>query len=183
VRVSPDGTSFAIRTAGGQFAMLRTGSDTFAIGQWLAADADVRTAKDARLSEGIACDDAGCIGRLADGTVVAIAKTLEAFAEDCVRAALVLSAHVAPPGCRAPVVDRAEWLQNGAIALRRVGNGWVTETARPPGYDRPWARARASTENAGASADGRANTPSATSPSTRPPRDATPRSEDLEPGD
>src|SRR5262245_28058643 len=39
------------------------------------ADADARTPKDSTLGEGIRCDAAGCVGRLRDGSLVAIAKT------------------------------------------------------------------------------------------------------------
>src|SRR5262245_46250907 len=125
VLISPDGTSFAIRTAPGKLSFLKAGNDSFAIQQWLAADADARTMKDP-LGEGIACDEAGCVGKLADGAVVAIARSIEAFAEDCRRAALVLSPREAPPGCAAPVIDRKAWQRNGALALRRVGDGWET---------------------------------------------------------
>jgi len=34
------------------------------------------------------------------------------------------------------------------MALRRVGSGWEITAARSPGYDRPWARGRASAEDA-----------------------------------
>jgi competence protein ComEC len=88
VLIAPDGASIAVRTAGGRLAMLRTGSDSFAIQQWLAADADARSAKDKELAVGLRCDDAGCIGRLADGAIVAIARRPEAFEEDCRRAAV-----------------------------------------------------------------------------------------------
>ena len=124
--------------------MVKTGSDTFAFREWLAADADARTPKDKALGEGIRCDEAGCVGRLADGALVAIPKTIEAFEEDCRRAALVVSAREAPPDCAARVVDRHVWQRNGALALRRVGQGLGDLTARPAGYDRrgrarrPW---------------------------------------------
>jgi competence protein ComEC len=179
VLIAPDGASFAVRTAGGRLSVLRTGNDSFAAAQWLAADADERTAKDKALGEGIACDDAGCVGRLADGTVVAIARTPEAFAEDCRRAALVVSARTAPPGCKTQLVDRAAWQDGGAIALRRVGNGWQMERARPAGYDRPWAPAGRPTraDNVGAT-----SAPSASTSIRAQQRDATPRAEDLEPG-
>jgi competence protein ComEC len=173
VLIAPDGASFAVRTAGGRLAMLRTGSDTFAIQQWLAADADARSAKDKELAEGIRCDDAGCIGRLADGAIVAIARRPEAFAEDCRRAAVVVSTRMAPPDCAALVVDRAVWQRGGAIALRHAGGKWEITAARPPGLDRPWARRRQTAEEVPASA----------APQRREPRDATPRAEDMEPGD
>jgi competence protein ComEC len=171
VLISPDGASFALRTRSGHLAMLKTGSDTFAIQQWLAADADARDPKDKSLGDGVACDDAGCTGRLADGSIVAIARTVEAFAEDCRHAAIVLSAREAPPGCRAVLVDRKVWQRGGAIALRRAGGAWEIVRARPPGYDRPWAPASQVAEE-----------PATRNPPTRP-RDATPRPEDLEPGD
>jgi len=172
VLIAPDGASFAVRTAGGRLAMLRTGSDSFAIQQWLAADADARGAKDKDLAEGIRCDDAGCIARLGDGAIVAIARRPEAFEEDCRRAAVVVSTRMAPPDCAALVVDRAVWQRGGAIALRHVGGKWEISAARPPGLDRPWARGRPSAEEV----------PASVTPQRREPRDATPRTEDMEPG-
>ena len=99
VLVAPEGTAFAVRTAGGRLAMVKSGSDTFAVREWLVADADRRDPKDKALSDGIRCDPAGCVARLADDSIVAIANSVEAFEEDCRRAAVVLSARDAPPGC------------------------------------------------------------------------------------
>jgi competence protein ComEC len=173
VLVAADGSAFAIRGENGRLAVIKSGSDVFAVREWLAADADARAPKDGTLGSGIRCDDAGCIGRLRDGSLVAIAKTIEAFEEDCRRTALVLSARTAPPGCRTQVIDRPVWRRSGAIALRRVGAGGFEITpTRPVGVDRPWARAVAQGN------DG----PEAGRP-TSPARDATPREEDLEAGD
>ena len=175
VRVAADGSAFAVRGADGQLAMIKTGNDTFAFREWLAADADARTPGDKTLADKIRCDEAGCTARLADGALVAIAKTIEAFEEDCRRAVLVLSAREAPPGCAALVVDRQVWRRTGAIALRRVGQGFEITAARPAGYDRPWARAVAQP----------GETPEAAraTPARPQPRDATPRAEDLDAGD
>ena len=95
----------------------------------------------------------------------------EAFAEDCARAAVVISPREGPPACAATLIDRNAWRGHGAIALRWSGGRLEQSTARPDGYDRPWARApRAPSESATATA--------------RPvPLNATPRAEDLEPGD
>jgi competence protein ComEC len=171
VLVAAEGGALAVRGADGRLAMIRTGSDTFAFQEWLGADADRRSAKDRGLGGGIRCDGAGCIGRLADGALISFARSAEAFAEDCRRAAVVVSAREAPPGCRALVIDRPLLRQAGAVALRRVGEGFEVTAARPPGYDRPWARAP--------SAPGE---PGEAVPPARP-RDATPRADDLEPGD
>jgi competence protein ComEC len=145
VLVAPEGSAVAVRTAAGRLAIVKSGSDIFAMREWLAADADSRTPKDKGLDQGIACDQAGCIGRLADGALVAISRTTEAFEEDCRRAALVVSTRQAPAGCAAhrniPVIDRKVWRLSGAVALRRVGGSFETIVARSPGYNRPWARA------------------------------------------
>ena len=86
---------------------------------------------------------------------------------------MVLSTRMAPPDCAALVIDRAVWQRGGAIALRHVDGKWEISAARPPGLDRPWARGRHTAEEA---------LPSAV-PQRREPRDATPRTEDMEPGD
>src|SRR5262249_12515823 len=81
--------------------------------------------------------------RLTDGRIAAIALTAEAFAEDCRRAAVVVSAREAPPGCAALVIDRNAWRAYGAIALRVTATGFAVDAAKPRGTDRPWARAAA----------------------------------------
>jgi competence protein ComEC len=173
VLVAGDGSAFAVRGADGRFAVVRTGNDTFAVREWLAADADTRSPKDPALDSGIMCDAAGCVGRLRDGSLVAIAKTLEAFEEDCRRAALVISARDTPPSCAASVVDRAIWRRYGAMALRRIGDRFEITSARPAGHERPWTHALAP------ASDG----PEAGRPPSAPARDATPRPDDLEAGD
>jgi competence protein ComEC len=174
VLVSGDAGAFAVRNREGRLAMIRSGSDAFTLRAWLAADADPRSPTDASLGEGIGCDAAGCVGRLGDGTPIALARSIEAFAEDCRRAAVVISARKAPPGCAAIVIDRSVLQRSGAMALRRVGQGFELAAARPPGYDRPWAPA--------ISAGGESGDPG-TAARRAPERDATLRQEDLEPGD
>jgi competence protein ComEC len=173
VLIAADGSAVAVRGESGRFSMAKSGSDLFALREWLAADADARTPKDSTLGEGIRCDAAGCVGRLRDGSLVAIAKTIEAFEEDCRRAVLVVSARDAPPGCTALVVDRQVWRRSGAMALRRLGERFEITTTRPLGYDRPWRPAVAPESGA--------PVPPRAMPSQ--PRDATPREDDLEAGD
>jgi competence protein ComEC len=171
ILVAGDGMTLAVRGADGRLAIVRSGSDTFAARQWLAADADPRAHTDPGLAKTSRCDQAGCIGRLADGRLVALARTPEAFEEDCRRATVVASPREAPPGCTAVLIDQSSLRRTGAVALHRNGDGFKITAARPDGYDRPWARAR----------------PPAVAPPTTPaaraPVDATPRVEDLEPGD
>ena len=171
VLVAGDGQTAALRGPGGRLVLLSSGRDTFAVKEWLAADGDARTVKDAGLKDGVLCDAAGCVGRLADGRLVSMALKAEAFAEDCARVAVVVSAREAPGACAATLVDRKISRANGAIALRWTGNRFEQSAARPPGYERPWARApreRATGEQ---------------TPTQPAVRDATPREDDLEIGD
>jgi competence protein ComEC len=118
VLVAGDGQVAALRGPAGRLAVLHSGRDTFAIKEWLAADGDARTVKDAGLHDGVLCDAAGCIGRLVDGRLVSVALTAEAVAEDCARAAVVVSARAAPGDCSALLVDRKLWLSHGAALDR-----------------------------------------------------------------
>jgi competence protein ComEC len=180
--VAPDASAVGIRGGDGRLAMVHSGSDVFALREWLAADGDARGPKDSTLAKGISCDEAGCIGRLRDGALVAVVKRADAFEEDCRRAVLVISARAMPPDCETLIIDRAglrpaaagSW---GAVALRRVDGRFEITTTRPIGYDRPWARngARNPSPLTGGLEAGSLRTPQS--------RDATPRPDDLEPGD
>jgi competence protein ComEC len=179
VLIAPSGDLLAVRGADGKLAIVKKGGDAFAVKEWLAADADARTTADPTLATGVVCDAVGCNARLADRSLVALTIGPEAFAEDCWRAALVVSSRTAPPDCPAMAIDRSTRTRSGALALRRIGGSWHITPARPDGYDRPWARTRA----AGATSSSTSE-PSTASPKAKSsPRDATPKPADLEPGD
>jgi competence protein ComEC len=174
ILVAVDGRSLAARSSEGGLSVVMTRNDAFSIREWLAADGDARSSADASLRQGVSCDDAGCLARLADGAQVSLALSAEAFEEDCRRAAVVVTPREGPSACDALLIDRKVWRQTGALALRRAGDGFEIIASRPPGYDRPWTRA--------------VPTPTELTPASTParqpiPRDATPREEDLEPGD
>ena len=149
---------------------LSSGRDSFAVKEWLAADEDVRSVKDAHLRDGVQCDAVGCIGRLADGRLVSFVQSVEAFAEDCARAAVVISPREAPGSCAATLIDRKAWRANGALTLRWTGERFALSAARPPGYGRSWARGAP-----------RATPDTSALPARAP--DATPRPADLEQDD
>jgi competence protein ComEC len=96
---------------------------------------------------------------------------VEAFAEDCARAAVVVSPREAPGACNALLIDRRSWRANGALALRWTIDRFELKAARPPGYERPWARAP------------REPASTALAPTRPAASDATPRTEDMEIGD
>jgi competence protein ComEC len=171
VLVSSGGDAVAVRTAGGNLSAVRFGSDSFAIRDWLASDADTRTQNDPTLKNGFACDPDGCVARLNDGVTVAVSRNARALAEDCGRASLIVTPREPPPGCTAIVIDRKSLLSGGAAALTRAGAAWQMERSYPTGFDRPWARYGA----------GEVTTTTSSRPAA--PRDATPQEEDLEAGD
>jgi competence protein ComEC len=139
VLISGDGQSAAFRGTDGRLAILHNGRDTFAVKEWLAADADARAPKDSSLANGVRCDAVGCIGTLSDGRLISLVIGIEAVAEDCTRAAIIVSAREVPASdCAAMVVDRQTSREHGAVALRKIGDHFQPALARPPGSERPW---------------------------------------------
>jgi competence protein ComEC len=166
IYVAQDGQAVALRGSNGRLSILHSGRDTFAVREWLAADADGRITTDKSLSEGVRCDDAGCVGRLRDGRLVAMALAPEAFAEDCDRALVVISPREAAGDCLALLIDRKAWRESGATSLRLDGHDVAVSAARPAGYERPWSQQRRTVQ-----------------PPPSKPREATPPANQLEPDD
>jgi competence protein ComEC len=84
------------------------------------------------------------VARLADGRPVAVDLDAAAFAEDCLRAAIVVTPLFAPTGCAAPVVlDRDSLRLTGAVTLKieQGSQRFTTNTVRAPDEDRPWSPA------------------------------------------
>ena len=128
--------------------------------------------KDASLHDGVQCDAVGCIGRLADGRLVSLALSVEAFAEDCARAAVVVSPREAPGDCAA-IADRPQGLARqwrGGAALDRRSVSRSAPRGRPATSGR--GRGRPVNVSETVSAPRRLAAP-----------DATPRLDDLKAGD
>ncbi|MDR6953668.1 competence protein ComEC [Ancylobacter sp. 3268] len=85
------------------------------------------------------CDALGCVLPARDGRLVAYPLDRAALADDCRRAALVLTRFTAPADCAAEVVqlDRAGEGAGTAFLLEPDG-GWRRIDARPPDGARPW---------------------------------------------
>jgi competence protein ComEC len=139
VIVDRQGLAAAVRGADGRMATLGRVS-RFTAERWLAADGDDRKAGDPGLPRGTACDPSGCVARLADGRAVALVRRPEAFAEDCRRAALVITPLEAPAFCRATarVLDRRDLAVTGSLSLVARPEGFLVRAARPPGVAKPW---------------------------------------------
>jgi competence protein ComEC len=140
ILVSSDGHNVAVRGRDGRLHLMRSAKDAFLIKEWLAADADPRTPTDASLPGGVACDDSGCVTQLPDGEFVTLALQPDALADDCQRAALIVTAKQPPSDCAALItLDRLR--RQGTLALRKTRDGFAVAAVKPNGFDRPWAPA------------------------------------------
>ena len=174
ILIAGDGQSIAARGADGRLRFLQIKKDAFAMREWLAADADERQVGDASLTDGVLCDEAGCAVAIAGGGYATIALRPEAFADDCVKAVVIVTSRQPPPRCGALVFDQPRLAGTGSVALRRNGGQLTIEAARKPGSDRPWARGAAVAP---------AETTLAPSRLSSPTIDATPAESDLPPED
>lgn len=172
VLIAGDGQSVAVRGGDGRLHLIRAGKDSFLLKEWLAADADARDAGNGSLADGVSCDEAGCVTPLADGRLVALTLRIDALADDCSRAALVVTARPAPPDCAAMVIDRQRLARQGALALSLRGDGFVVQPVKARGANRPWSPATAGEGESELSLMPRSAAPRA--------KDATPSEADLQ---
>jgi competence protein ComEC len=147
--VDRDGAGAAVRNAEGHLVLIGR-TLAFVAEQWLKADGDARKASDRSVRQGGRCDALGCTVVLPDGRAVALTFDRRAFAEDCRRAAIVISRLVAPAGCAAGlVVDRTFLDARGATAVRSTPSGLDVIAARRPDEARPWLRRTRDRDRAG----------------------------------
>ncbi len=134
--VAADGVTVAVRGDEGLLHFLRKPKDSFAAREWLRRDGDGRAIEDAMGMPGRRCDGMGCVV-MRGGVVIAAGVRPEALADDCVRAAVLVSAVDA--ACTGPVVVIGR-------AQAAAGEGWRVTLDSPPHADsvrawrgnRPW---------------------------------------------
>ncbi len=133
VVVDEDASAVAVRGDDGRFSVLGGKGAKFEVQNWLRADADTRAVNAPDLTRGVSCDTLGCTGHLADGRIVAFAQRRDAFAEDCLNAAIVISRYDAPPGCdaHALVIDGNVLGKFGAHAVYVQAGSFRVTTAYP----------------------------------------------------
>lgn len=92
-------------------------------------------------AEAVSCDGLGCVAT-AFGITVALVRHPAAFAEDCVRADVVVSAVEPPDSCAATalVIGPAALAAGGASTVRRTQSGLAVDTAAARAGTRPWTR-------------------------------------------
>jgi competence protein ComEC len=174
ILVAGDGHSVAVRGKDGKLRLMRTGKDAFLSREWLAADADMRKATDASLTDSVSCDTSGCVVQAGDGSTIALTLKPEAFADDCARAAVIVTLRQPPTDCAALVLDQEMLRRRGTLALRKTEDGYAITANRPRGVDRPWSPANVEDEP---------EVPAVRSNRPAQPVDATPAESDLQPDD
>ncbi len=137
VLIDPGARTVAVRGADGKLSILNARQSRISAETWLAADGDTRSSRDVADSAFI-CDELGCVAHLKDGALIAVASRPEALADDCGKAAIVISATDIPASCLTPGIDRKTMTTTGAVSLRRVNSEWKIETVRSPYAERPW---------------------------------------------
>ena len=140
--VAPTGEAAALRGSDGRLAVVGKGN-AFTAEQWLRADGDPREVGlkvgPALVSANGRCDESGCVAPGLGGQVLSLVTDRSAFEEDCRRADIVVTALLAPASCAAPlVVDRSTLEETGALGFVYRNGGWIRDTARAVGEDRPW---------------------------------------------
>jgi competence protein ComEC len=172
VLISGDGHNVGVRGRDGRLHLMKTAKDAFLVKEWLAADADDRQVGDASLSDGVSCDDEGCVVQMADGRLIALSLKPEGLADDW--SALIVTARPVALTCQATVIEMKRVRAQGAMALRQTQRGFIVEAVKPRGTNRPWSPSAGDFETEAE--------PAAGATSARP-ADATPAETDLQPDD
>ncbi len=138
--IGRDGKLVAVREDDGRLAAVGPARDTFELSRWLEHDGDARSAREAANGHYIVCDGIGCRATV-KGLTVAVAHHPAAFADDCRRAAIVISRIVSPKSCSRPkaVVDFFAARREGthAIYIEEDGKLRIETVAQTRGA-RPW---------------------------------------------
>lgn len=140
VYVEPGGRAAAVRGPDGELHVIGLRFARFAAESWLAADGNTRAVRDKSVTEGVLCDRLGCTAPLPDGRSLALTWTYAGLAEDCNRAAIVVTRLVAPPSCRetAYVIDANDLARGGAVALLRNADGSFSPRTAQADNERIW---------------------------------------------
>jgi competence protein ComEC len=136
--IAPEGDVVAVRDLTGVLRVSGSRAGSYTVEQMLENEPNPVPDVEA-LRTGVACDPAGCILRSGESIVVAHVHRPEAFAEDCLRAEIIVAALQTPDECRrALLVDRARLARYGAHAIRLNGPGEFVITTERTSFPRPW---------------------------------------------
>jgi competence protein ComEC len=141
--VARDGETAALRVASGSLAFPRYPRDRYAATEWLKRDGDERspTQAIAKRSDGIRCDSDGCIAHGPAARIIAFPSRVDALAEDCLNADILVSAIAINRPCPRPTFA----LQKSQVEAAGGYAVWLSpfrvETVQAMRGERPWSRA------------------------------------------
>lgn len=140
ILIGRDAALIAVRGSDGELSAVGAGRSSFELERWLEHDGTGLSAVDASRSSAFDCDGIGCLTTV-KGLAVAVARHPAAFAEDCRRAAIVVSPIVSPRDCAGPrrVIDFFAARRGGTHALYIGADGSIrVETVAASRGQRPW---------------------------------------------
>ncbi len=139
--IARDGLTVAVRAPDGALKLFRTAKDDYSASEWLKRDGDARDADDAVAipADRVHCDPFGCIATAASGLTIADVSRVDALAEDCATATIVVSAVPTRRKCKGPqlVIDRFDVAHNNGYAVW-LGPPLRAETVEQDRGARPW---------------------------------------------
>ena len=119
--VARDASTVAVRGQDTVLRLVRAAKDDYSADEWLKRDGDGRDsdAAVATRKDGVSCDGYGCIAKSRDGTRIATVSRIDALAEDCANAAIVISVVPASRHCTGPklVIDKFDIARTGGYAV------------------------------------------------------------------
>ncbi|HEY0302242.1 MAG TPA: ComEC/Rec2 family competence protein, partial [Rhizomicrobium sp.] len=139
--IARDGLTVALRVPGGSLKLLRPAKDKYAAAEWLKRDGDSHDPADAiaTAADGMHCDPLGCLARTTSGLVVADIARVDALADDCAIATIVVASVPTRRRCTGPqlVIDRFDVARANGYAV------WFTQPLRVESVEqvrglRPW---------------------------------------------
>lgn len=138
--VAPDGTAVAVRDQTGVLRVAGARAGSYIVEQFFDEEGGPPV-DPSTLREGVRCDATACLLNDASGHLVSHVLDPAAFAEDCARARVVVTALTAPGDCRAAlVVDRPKLARYGAhsVWFDRAGASTFRVTTARSATPRPW---------------------------------------------
>ena len=141
--IARDASTVAVKLEDGRLALVREAKDDFAAENWLRRAGDARDPDEAVGGKGLKCDSYGCIAYASGGKLVAVDTRIDALAEDCARADIVVSMVPARRTCQGPelVIDRIDVARQGGYAVW-FGKELRVETVEGERGVRPWSARR-----------------------------------------
>ena len=138
-----DAKVVAIRDKDGKLQAPKSRRAFYTLAQWLKADGDGRTPKEASTGAGWQCDTYACVALVKGKQVSFIAKP-DAIQDDCERAVILVAPMDISVRCPAPkiILDRGALWEKGAAAIRISDARLIVRTASERRGVRPWAPAR-----------------------------------------